>query len=44
MIVLDKNSEIEAVWMISEADETSLYNYEAFPEPYHKEMFDINCL
>ena len=42
-IVPDDSSEVEAaVWMISEADETALDNYESFPEFYHKEMLDIS--
>ncbi|MDE5946701.1 MAG: gamma-glutamylcyclotransferase [Oscillospiraceae bacterium] len=41
-IVPDENSNIEtAVWMISEADETLLDNYEGFPKLYRKEMLDI---
>lgn len=42
-IVSDDNSQTEvAVWMISEADETALDNYEGFPKLYHKEMLDIS--
>lgn len=41
-IIPDENSETEtAVWMISEANETALDDYEGFPKLYHKEMLDI---
>ncbi len=41
-IIPDENSELEtAVWMISEANETALDDYEGFPKLYHKEMLDI---
>ncbi len=41
-IIPDENSELEtAVWMISEANETTLDDYEGFPKLYRKEMLDI---